>query len=242
MTTQKDFKRLVRARMVKTGESYTAARSHFLNNNGAERRSAGQAVTASRTVAPSRPPAGPTVDYEKLAGVSNATIKAKTGCDWKKWTDALDYVQAHEWTHTEIARYVREKFKIDGWWSQSVTVGYERIKGLRAIGQRRSGEFEASKSKTFHVPMSRLYAAFSEKRNRTKWLGEVDLKVGATIKHRSFRMTWTDGKPVAAWFENKGPKKTVVGVTHHKLTDKATAERVKGEWAERLEKLAEVLS
>ena len=113
----------------------------------------------------------------------------------------LDYVKAHEWTHTDIARYVNEKFKIDGWWSQSVTVGYERIKGLRVIGQRRSGEFEASKSKTFNVPLSRLYAAFSEKRHRNKWLGPVDLTVGATIKNRSFRMTWNDGKPVAAWFE-----------------------------------------
>ena len=232
MTTQKDFKRLVRARMAKTGESYTAARSHYLKPNGADRRTGGQAVKI----------AAPAVDYEKLAGVSNATIKTKTGCDWKKWTDALDYVQAHEWTHTEIARYVREKFKIDGWWSQSVTVGYERIKGLRVIGQRRTGEFEASKSKTFHVPMTKLYSAFTDKRKRARWLGPVDVKVGATIKHRSFRLTWTDGKPVAAWFEIKGPRKSAVGVTHHKLPDRATADRVKAEWAGRLEKLEEMLN
>lgn len=231
MTTNKDFKRLVRARMVKTGESYTAARSHF-RGNGADRRTVGQADS---------PPPASKPDYEKLAGMSNAKIKEKTGCDWKKWTDALDYVKASEWTHTDIARYVHEKFKIDGWWSQSVTVGYERIKGLRAIGQRRSGEFEASKSKTFNVPMTRLYAAFSNKSNRKKWLGPVDLTVGATIKGRSFRMTWPDGKPVVAWFETKGPKKSVVGVTHHKLPDKATAEKVKADWADRLGKLAEVL-
>jgi hypothetical protein len=232
MTTQKDFKRLVRARMAKTGESYTAARSHYLKSDGAGRRTGGQAVRA----------AAPAGDYEKLAGVSDATIKAKTGCDWKKWTDALDYVSAHEWTHTEIARYVREKFKIDGWWSQSVTVGYERIKGLRVIGQRRTGEFEASRSKTFNVPMTTLYSAFSDKRKRARWLGPVDIKVGATIKHRSFRLTWTDGKPVAAWFEIKGARKSVVGVTHHKLPDRATADRVKAEWAERLERLEEMLN
>jgi hypothetical protein len=229
MTTQKDFKRLVRARMAKTGESYTAARSHFTN---------GSAPRTGRPLPPSRPPA---VDDEKLAGISNATIKAKTGCDWKKWTDALDYVKAHEWTHTDIARYVREKFKVNGWWSQSVTVGYERIKGLRVIGQRRTGEFEASKSRTFNVPVTKLFSAFTNKRKRARWLGPLDIKVGATIKNRSFRMTWTDGKPVAAWFESKGPNKAVVGVTHHKLADKDSAERVKAEWAERLEKLAEVL-
>lgn len=227
MTTNKDFKRLVRTRMAKTGESYTSARSHFATRPD------------SRAVVPSGRPA--VVDYEKLAGMSNGTIKEKTGCDWKKWTDALDYVKAHEWTHGEIARYVHEKFKIPGWWSQSVTVGYERIKGLRVIGQRRSGEFEASKSKTFNVAMARLYAAFSDKRNRNKWLGPVDLKIGARIKGRSIRMTWPDGKPVVAWFETKGPKKSVVGVTHHKLSDKATADWIKGEWTERLERLKEVL-
>ena len=231
MTTQKDFKRLVRARMARTGESYTAARSHF--TNGTPPRADRSAVPPSRLTA---------IDYEELAGVSNATIKARTGCDWKKWTDALDYVSAHEWTHTEIARFVREKFKIDGWWSQSVTVGYERIKGLRVIGQRRTGEFEASKSKTFNVPMTKLYAAFADKRKRSRWLGPVDVKVGATIKHRSFRLTWTDGKPVAAWFESKGPQKTVVGITHHKLPDRATVDRVKAEWAERLKQLETVLT
>lgn len=237
MTIQKDFKRLVRARMARTGESYTAARSHYLKSNGADRRTGGQ---ADKAVLPSGRPA--VLDYEKLAGLSDATIKAKTGCDWKKWTDALDYVNAHEWTHTEIARYVHEKFKINGWWSQSVTVGYERIKGLRVIGQRRTGEFEASKSKTFNVPMSKLYSAFADKRKRARWLGPVDIKVGATIKHRSFRLTWTDGKPVAAWFESKGPGKAVVGITHHKLPDRATADRVKSEWAGRLEKLSELLN
>ena len=210
MTTHKDFKRLVRARMARTGESYTAARSHYLKSNGADGRRDGQA-DSSVTIRPSGRPA--VVDYQKLAGMSDATINAKTGCDWKKWTDALDYVKAHEWTHTEIARYVHEKFKIPGWWSQSVTVGYERIKGLRAIGQRLGGEFEASKSKTFNVPMNRLFSAFTSKRTRDKWLGPMDVTIRTTIKGRSIRMTWPDGKLVAAWFEAKGPRKNVVGIT-----------------------------
>jgi hypothetical protein len=136
---------------------------------------------------------------------------------------------------------VNEKFRISGWWSQTVAVGYERIKGLRAIGQRRDGGFEASKSKTFNVPMTRLFAAFTSKRTRDKWLGPVDLKIRTTIKGRSIRMTWPDGKLVTAWFEAKGRGKNVVGITHHDLTDRATVDRVKGEWSERLERLTELL-
>ncbi len=115
MPTNKDFKRLVRARMQKTGESYTAARARLLTK---------QQVTPKQARTP---------DYARLAGMmSDAALKAKTGCPWERWVRALDRVQAHTWPHRRIAEYVHEKYKVPGWWSQTVTVGYERIKGLRA--------------------------------------------------------------------------------------------------------------
>jgi hypothetical protein len=64
MPTDKDFKRMVRGRMQKTGESYTTARAHLRK----------QKPTA--TVAPRSAPA----DYAKLAGRSDAILKEKTSC------------------------------------------------------------------------------------------------------------------------------------------------------------------
>ena len=52
---------------------------------------------------------------------------------------ALDRHGAAELAHGDIARLVNTKYKVDGWWSQTVTVGYERIKGRRAKGQRLDG-------------------------------------------------------------------------------------------------------
>ena len=110
MPANKDFKRLVRARMHKTGESYTAARAHLITKQHAR-----------------------TPEYAKLAGMtSDAALQAKTGCTWERWVKALYRVQAHTWPHRRIAAYVHEKYQVPGWWSQTVTVGYERIKGLRA--------------------------------------------------------------------------------------------------------------
>src|SRR5712691_12672918 len=126
MPTNKDFKRLVRGRMQKPGEAYTTARAHLLKQKPA---------AAVRAAA---------IDYAKLAGRSDAVLKEKTGCTWERWVKALDRAQAYTWSHREIATYVHEKYKIPGWWAQTVTVDYERIKGLRAIGQRRDGSFEAS--------------------------------------------------------------------------------------------------
>src|SRR5947199_9183260 len=141
MPTNKDFKRLVRARMRKTGEAYTTARAQLLNKKHAPAPAPAPATLATAA------------DYATLAGRSDAAVKAQTGCTWERWVKALDRVAAHTWPNRRIAQYVHEKYKVPGWWAQSVTVGYERIKGLRAIGQRRDGAFEATKSKVFAVPL-----------------------------------------------------------------------------------------
>jgi hypothetical protein len=218
MPTHKDFKRLVRGRMQKTGESYTAARAHFL--------------TKQQARAP---------EYAKLAGLRDATLKAKTGCTWERWVKALDRVRAHTWPHGRIAAYVHEKYKVPGWWCQTVTVGYERIKGLRAIGQRRGGGFEASKSKTFAVPLARLYRAWSDARTRGRWLPEVDLTIRTATRDKSMRITWPDRTSVEVYFMAKGAAKSQLVVQHRKLPDHAAATRMKQSWGERLGALGEVL-
>ncbi|HYL21849.1 MAG TPA: hypothetical protein VEU74_08795 [Gemmatimonadales bacterium] len=221
MTTNKDFKRLVRGRMQKTGESYTAARAQLLKLKSHATPSA--------------------ACFAKLAGLSDAAVKAKTGCTWERWVSALDRVEAQTWPHRRIARYVQEKYRVRDWWAQMVTVGYERIKGLRVIGQRRGGGFEATKSKTFPVPLARLYRAFRDERARRRWLPDVTLEVRTAKANRSMRLTWPDQTLVAVGFSGKGPAKSQVQVQHSKLPDRASGSQMKQYWAERLATLEEVL-
>jgi hypothetical protein len=228
MPTNKDFKRLVRGRMQKTGEAYTTARAHLLK----------QKPAAAAPPKAARPAAA---DYAKLAGRSDAVLKTKTGCTWERWVKALDHVRAYTWPHREIATYVHEKYKIPGWWAQTVTVGYERIKGLRAVGQRRDGSFEANKSRTLAVPLARLYAGFHDARLRTRWLPGVALTVRTATRQKSMRITWPDQTSVEVGFTSKGPAKSQVAVQHGKLPDRAAQTRVKQYWAERLEVLEQVL-
>jgi hypothetical protein len=232
MPANKDFKRLVRARMGKTGEAYTTARSQLLKRP--KRRSSALAPE----LAP-QPAAAP--DYAALAGMADATIAARTGCTWERWVDALDHVGAHEWVHRDIARYVHEKYKVPDWWTQAVTVGYERIKGLRAIGQRRGGGYEASKSKVFAVPVARLYRAFHDPRTRRRWLGANRLAVRTATAEKSMRIAWPDGTAVDLYFVAKGAGRSQLAIQHRKLADKASADRMKEWWAERLAALAGLL-
>ena len=155
---------------------------------------------------------------------------------------ALDYHGAEKMTHRDIAALVHKKYKIAGWWSQAVTVGYERIKGLRAIGQRRDGSYEANKSRTYNVPVAKLFEAWADARVRRRWLdGEIG-RVRTSTPKKSMRLDGQDRSIVAVGFMPKGPSKSAVAVQHTKLRDPETATKMKQYWSERLDALGEVLT
>src|SRR5262245_24785545 len=163
MPKNKDLKRLIRGRMHKTGESYTTARLHILdkNSNGLAKDSGFAVAKSSFTEAPKASTQESRPDYAAITRMSDESVRQATGCTWERWVMALDRDRAFEMSHTEIARHIREKYKTPSWWTQMVTVGYERIRGLREVGQKRSGDYEISKSKTIAVPLAKLYSAFS---------------------------------------------------------------------------------
>ena len=216
MPKHKDLKRLVRARMRKTGESYTSARAKLL----------------------ARP--GTPTNLAELAGMSDAALKQATGCNWGRWVPALDALGAATMTHRDIAKLVREKYKISSWWSQAVTVGYERIRGLREKGQSRGGTYTISKSRTYDVPVEDLYAAVTPP-GWTRWLDGPAPTVRKATAPRSVRIAWHDGSRVELAVLKKGAARSQVQVEHGGLASKAEAERMRAWWTERLAVLGEQL-
>ena len=259
MTTQKDFKRLVRGRMQKTGEAYTAARASLLRQSTKrkEQSAEGNGRSAKRTaqsgetdghitlaaVPPvaaangSTAPAVTPTDFARIAGMSDTKLKESTGCTWERWVWALDQVNAQAWPHSEIARYVHEKYKVPGWWSQTVTVGYERIRGLREKGQRRSGSWEASKSRTIGASVSALFKAFKQPKLRSTWLDRM-VVIRTSVPNKSLRITWEDGSSVEVNLVSKGRSKAQVAIGHTKLPDREAANRMKAFWSDHLDALA----
>jgi len=239
MPLNKDLKRLVRARMRKTGEAYTAALAQINR-----KPKAATVFKATSAPAPRATPNSATksMDYAAVAGMSDEKLKAKTGCTWERWVYALDRRGAEQMSHRDIAALVSEKYKIDGWWSQTVTVGYERIKGLRARGQRRDGTYEASKSRTFNVPVTTLFDAWADARVRRRWLNGATVKVRTATAPKSMRLDWIDRTIIAVGFAAKGKSRSSVAVQHTKLPDRETADHLKQYWSDRLDALNEVLS
>jgi hypothetical protein len=71
-----------------------------------------------------------------------------TGRGWDEWCDLIEAWPGHTDGHGAIAKWIQAEHDIGGWWAQSVTVGYERIRGIRLPHQMADGTFTASKSRT----------------------------------------------------------------------------------------------
>src|SRR5688572_17167289 len=218
--------------MVKTGESYTTVFAQVMKPGLVFRND-----RAGKTK-----PGFVSIDYAGRAGMSDEKIATKTGRTWQEWAHVLDEDNAAALPHREIAALVHGKHRVGDWWAQTVTVGYERIKGLREIGQRRSGSYEAAKSRTFGVPVSTLFEAWADGTARRKWLGGVDAVVRTATAPKSMRLRWPDGTIIAVNFTAKGRNKSSVALAHTKLRDKVQADEAKTYWTARLDALAAVIA
>jgi hypothetical protein len=219
MTKHQSFKRLVRTRMEKTGESYTSARAMLL--------------AAEQPEAAEKP----------VLTMSDDSIRRRTGRGWEEWFDLLDQWGAAERPHGEIARWVAERLEIEplGWNAQAITVGYERARGLRAVGEHADG-FAVTASKTVAVPVDRLYDAFVDASLRERWLPDGELRERTATKPKTARFDWGDGQTrVIVGFVAKGVAKSAVALQHERLASAAEAERMKAHWRERVAALKEVL-
>ena len=222
MTTQKLFKRRVRERMSKTGESYTAARRNVVV--GRERLETARARLASA---------------KELA--SDEKLIEATGKGWEAWIAILDEWGARDRKHGEIALHLHDQHGVPSWWTQTVTNGYERARGIRAKHQQANG-FTIYASKTFEHPLDTVFDAFLDDGIRAQWLR------GATLSIRTFQPGKlarfdVEGGPtrILVTFNAKAPAKATAYVAHERLADADVAEAAKGAWKARLAALKDFL-
>jgi len=223
MTRHKSFKRIVRARMEKTGESYMAARLSLLDaqDTGTEAQAGGSPPLAT----------------------SDASIRERTGRGWEAWFDLLDEWGAAERSHREIARHVAGLLAVHplAWNAQAVAASYERARGLREVGERADG-FTITATKTVGVPVDVLYDAFVDEAQRGRWLPGAPMQTHTATRPRSARFNWEDGESrVHVTFVEKGEARATAALSHERLPDAAGAEEMKAFWRGRIATLKEVL-
>jgi len=218
MTTDKARKRAVRSRMDKTGERYAAARRHVV------------AETATATPRPLPP---------RVAdpGVSDEALRKGTGRDWDDWLRDLDGWGAAARKHPEIARHVAEAYGVSGWWAQSITVGYERARGMRAVHETSRG-FEVSVSRTIHATPDVVWPWLAEESRRDRWIESGMVRLAASRAGRWVRFSVVDDRSsVRIVLDSKGLDRSVVTVTHGRLADADDVAKQRAAWRPRLDAL-----
>lgn len=224
MTTHESFKKRVRARMATTGERYGAARRTLL------------AQTSS-------PPAGAPGAWVSEPDVSEDAIRENTGHGWDEWVALVDAGPGRDAGHTAIAAWVVEAHGVPGWWAQSVTVGYERITGLRVPGQRPDGTFSVSRSRLLDVDRDALRALLDDDAGRAGLVPGLTLtpRSRAGAKSPRFGVSDDDGAHGVAMFSlDPAGSRLRLTVTHERLGTAAEAALWKEFWADWLAALDDV--
>ena len=183
MTRQKTFKRRVRERMAKTGESYTAARRMLIADGDRP-----DAAVAGVRAAGGRG-AGRRGDRPRLAGVVRAarrvgraraapTPRSRAGCATSTGSTAGTRSRSRSATSEPAASARRA----------SMPTG-SRSRATRTVG----------------VPVERLFDSFEDQALRERWLPGAELRTRTATAPRSARYDWEDGSTrVIVGFDDLG--------------------------------------
>ncbi len=173
---------------------------------------------------------------------SDEAVRGATGRGYEDWYALLDAADMASRKHGEIAAELTDEHEVDSWWAQTITVGYERARGLRPPHGGRDGLYSVSASRTVGVPVERLFEAFTDESLRERWLPGGALHERTSQPGRSARFDWEDGTTrVNVGFEAKGEDRSHVALAHERLPDAEAAERMKLHWRERLGALKALL-
>ncbi len=182
--------------------------------------------------------APPGTDWVSPPELAAERVRAATGRGWDEWRTLIDDAGLRDAGHTTIASWVAAEHGVDGWWAQGITVGYERITGLRLPGQMADGTFTANVGRTLDgsLDLEGLRALLLEAREDLFPAMATELRSRPTS--RSLRIAFPEGSALIS------PEATTAGrlkvtVAHEKLPSQEAVERWKAYWRQWLAALAD---
>jgi len=183
VTKQESFKRRIRARMTTTGECYAEAR---------------WVLTAQST------PSTTTRSWVAAPKLSDDAIRAGTGQSCEDWCVLIDQFPGRADGHAAIAQNVGNDHGVGGWWAQAVTVGYERITGLRLPHQMPDGTFTANKSGTVTIESDLLRRLLLDDDDRAQLFPNVPTELNSKLTARAIRVTIAPGSAIIRLEDRSG--------------------------------------
>lgn len=221
MTDQSGFKRRVRERMAKTGERYAAARRTLLQSASTDPR-----PSASRT-------------WVSTPEVDDQTVRAATGRTWDEWCDIIDAWPDRERGHAAIARHLAATYGLNSWWSQGVTIGWERITGQRLVHQRTDGSFSAGVTRTIRIDLGLLRSMIVDDEERRHLFPSMPTTLRSRPTSKALRVGIDQNGSALFSFQEKPAGRVSINVSHDELTSPEDVQLWKDHWRAWLEALDE---
>lgn len=158
-------------------------------------------------------------------------VRAATGKGWNEWCDLIDTWPGHTEGHGVIVSHLQDVHGVDSWWSQAVTVGYERITGIRLRYQQPDGTFTASTSRTAPVHAGWLRQRLLDQGWRDEQFAGHESELRSRPTAKAVRVAIGPG--VAQFTMEPQPgDKVKVTITHERLPSPAAVEEWKRYWKE----------
>lgn len=168
--------------------------------------------------------------------MSDERVAEATGRGWDEWCSIIDTDPGRDAGHSAIAAHLVQHHGVNSWWAQTVTVGYERIRGLRLKYQMTDGTFTAGKSKTVGIDNELLRKMLLVDRDDLFPGFETELR----SKPESKNVRIAIGPGTAEFtLEPTRDGRTKVTVSHAKLPTSAEVTAWRGYWADWLAALEE---
>ncbi len=178
---------------------------------------------------PERPTAaGRRLDIDP--GHTDDTLVHNTGHGWQHWCRLIDEWPGHRDGHAAVASWLQQEHHVDGWWAQSITVGWERITGQRLPHQVADGTFTVSKQATIQIDANLLRAALLDDAQRVRLFAGLEPTLRSRPTSKNVRIGLTDGVAELA-ISDAGVDKAKVVVQHAQLATFEDVDTWKDYWA-----------
>lgn len=225
------------------GKSARAAANKTIGKAKVARRAATPRKSARPRVesASNAPPSAPD---RSLFPCGDEALRAATGKDWNEWLALLDAsgAAAQAFDHQRTLDLAMQALpESAGWWAQMVSVGYERVRGLREKHESCNGEFQATLSKTFPVPLFAAFAAWADATLRGNWLDAPDLSFTKLNAGKNIRARWPNGALLDIRFNATRPDRCQIVVDTMKLGDAEAVREAKAFWQAQFDRLQRYL-
>lgn len=195
--------------------------------------------------------------------IGTEAARRATGRGWDDWLSVLDDAGAQHLSHPEIVSLLeREHPEVEsGWWRQTITVGYERARGLRVVGQTAAAGFELGVQRTVAADPDRVWALLVSRPDL--WLGdggEAQITPGGAVTGPDvsgevrvvrpsvrLRLRWQPhdwARPASLqWTLSRTTSGgTRIGMHLEQMPDPEARERMRHHWSEVLGRIAAALA